>query len=184
MDSTTPTPPLVRATLGLEKASFLDGPARALEPHVRRLFGSGSRGALLRGDWLGHALHPVLTDATMGSWTSATVLDLIGGQASAAAAQRLVGVGLLVVGPTAWTGWAQWVETGERDKRVGLVHAATNGAAAALYASSWLARRRGERGLGIRRALAGAAVASVGGHLGGHLAQARHVGTTHPAYTS
>ena len=28
---------------------------------------------------LGHALHPVPTDVVIGSWTSATVLDVLGG---------------------------------------------------------------------------------------------------------
>ena len=29
------------------------------------------------------------------------------------------------VGPTAWSGWAEWTTTGPREKRVGLVHAVT-----------------------------------------------------------
>jgi uncharacterized membrane protein len=137
---------------------------------------------VLRGDWLGHAIHPVLTDVVLGSWTSATVLDVIGGTESRTAAQRLIGVGLLAVGPTAWTGWAEWASAGEREKRVGLVHAVTNAVAIGAYTSSWLARRRGDQKAGVRRALAGAAVASVGGYLGGHLAAARKVGTHHEAF--
>jgi hypothetical protein len=62
------------------------------------------------------------------------------------------------------------------------VHAVTNGAAAAIFASSWLARRRGEHAVGVRRSLAGAAAASVGGYLGGHLAASRKVGTHGPAF--
>ncbi|MDP8927642.1 MAG: hypothetical protein M3O70_03450, partial [Actinomycetota bacterium] len=30
---------------------------------------------VLRGRWLGHPLHPVLTDVPIGLWTSAVVLD-------------------------------------------------------------------------------------------------------------
>src|SRR6476619_6531463 len=51
-------PALVRWTLGLEEATALDGPVQALEPHVRSWFGTGTRGSVLRGDWLGHAIHP------------------------------------------------------------------------------------------------------------------------------
>ena len=54
---------------------------------------------MLRGEWLGHALHPTLTDVTLGTWTSATLLDLFGGRDSSAAAQRLIGTGLLAAGP-------------------------------------------------------------------------------------
>jgi uncharacterized membrane protein len=175
---------LVRLTLGLEGASVLDAPVRALEPGIRALFGSGPRGAALRGEWLGHTLHPVLTDLTLGLWTSASVLDVVGGAESAKAAQRLLGTGVLTFFPTAWSGWAEWSQIGTRDKRVGLVHAVTNGVAVSLYASSWLARRRGERGRGVRRALVGAAVGTVGGYLGGHLAQARQVGSHDPAYSA
>lgn len=173
---------IVDWTRRLENAALLDGPVRAFEPTIRKAFGTGTRGSVLRGDWLGHAVHPPLTDLVIGAWTSATFLDLFGGADSSKAAQRLIGAGLLAVGPTAWTGWAEWSEAGPRDKRVGLVHAVTNGVAITLYARSWTARRRGRRGSGVRRALAGAAVAGVGAYLGGHLAVARKVGSRDPAF--
>lgn len=176
------TPVLVRWTTRLEDTAALDPLVHAAAPFVRAAFGSGTRGEVLRGDWLGHAVHPVLTDVVLGSWTSATLLDLVGGAGSRAAAQRLLGLSLLAVGPTAWTGWAQWSEADTREQRVGLVHAATNGTAIALYAASWNARRRGQHGSGVRRGLLGAAVAAAGSYLGGHLATARKVGTRHPAY--
>jgi hypothetical protein len=175
-------PAIVRWTLGLEEATVLDRPVQALDPHVRAWFGSGTRGSVLRGDWLGHALHPVLTDVVIGTWTSASVLDLLGGKDSSAAAQRLVGAGLVAVGPTAWSGWAEWSLAGPREKRVGLVHAVTNAVAIGIYTASWAARLRGRHDTGARLALAGAAVAGVGGYLGGHLAGARNVGSHHAAY--
>ncbi len=174
--------PLVRWTSALEDSDALDGAVRAVQPTVEMAFATGVRGEVLRGEWLGHAVHPTLTDLVLGTWTSATILDLVGGEESRSAAQRLIGVSLLVVGPTAWTGWAEWAASGDRDKRVGLVHAATNAVAIGIYASSWLARRRGDHGTGVRRALTGAAVAAVGGYLGGHLAVARKVGTRDAAY--
>ena len=108
-------PALVRWTLGLEEATALDGPVQALEPHIRAWFGSGTRGSVLRGEWLGHAIHPVLTEVVIGTWASASVLDLFGGPDSSAAAQRLIGASLLAVGPTAWTGWAEWSTVGSRE---------------------------------------------------------------------
>lgn len=177
-------PALVRWTLRLEETRALDGPVRALEPPVRSVFGTGRRGSVLRGEWLGHALHPVLTDVVLGTWTSATVLDLVGGRDSRTAARRLVATGLLAVGPTAWTGWAEWSEAGPREKRVGLVHAVTNAVAIGTYAASWNARRQGRHGAGARLALTGATVSGLGAYLGGHLAAARKVGSHDPAYDS
>lgn len=177
-----PMPPIVRWTKQLEQTEALDGPVQVIEPKIASVFGSGTVGSVLRGEWLGHALHPLLTDLTMGSWTSATVLDLVGGPAAAPAAQRLVGLGLLTAAPTAWSGWAEWSETGPRDKRVGLVHAAGNGLAATAYTASWLARRAGHHRLGAVLAIGGAGASGAAAYLGGHLAVARDVGTKHPTF--
>lgn len=182
MNSVERLPWLVRGTLGLEEATLLDGPVRALEPLIQAGFGRGTRGSLLRGEWLGHAVHPLLTDVVLGTWTSASVLDLIGGADAASSARKLVGTGLLAAGPTAWAGWAEWSAAGSRDKRVGLVHAVTNAIAIGIYAASWIARRRGRDDTGGRLALAGAAVSGVGAYLGGHLTEARKVASRHPAY--
>ena len=182
MSSIERPPRIVRWTLRLENAAALDRPVRALEPAVGALFGTGARASVLRGEWLGHAVHPMLTDVAIGTWTSASVLDLLGGPHSSAAAQRLIGTGLLAAGPTAWTGWAEWAAAGSRDKRVGVVHAVTNAVAIGVYAASWLARRRGRHGTGARLALAGAAVSGAGAYLGGHLAEARKVASRHRAY--
>jgi hypothetical protein len=176
------SPRVVGWTLRLENVTALDGPVHALEPLVQAWFGSGTKGSVLRGEWLGHTVHPVLTDVALGTWTSASLLDLFGGADAAGPAQRLIGAGLLAAGPTAWTGWAEWSTTGPRDKRVGLVHAVTNGAAIGVYAASWWARHRGRHGSGVRLALVGAAIAGVGGYLGGHLAEARKVGSHDPAF--
>ncbi len=182
MNSIERPPRIVQWTLRLEETTALDGPVQFLEPSIQALFGTGTRASVLRGEWLGHAVHPVLTDVVLGTWTSATLLDLIGGRDSAAAAQRLIGAGLLAAGPTLWSGWSEWSAAGTREKRVGLVHAISNGVAVGAYTASWLARRRGRHGTGVRFALAGAAVSGFGAYLGGHLVGARKVATHHPAY--
>ena len=148
MDSDDSQPSSVRWTLRLEEATAIDAAVEAIEPTIHSVFGTGTRAAVLRGEWLGHAIHPLLTDLVLGTWTSATLLDLFGGSKSAAAAQQLIGAGLLAVGPTAWTGWAEWSAAGSRDKRVGLVHAVANAVAISLYADvvrrspQWSARHR------------------------------------------
>jgi uncharacterized membrane protein len=183
MDPNERVPRIVDLTLRLEETNGLDRPVQALEPLVESVFGREPQGSVLRGEWLGHALHPLLTDVTLGTWTSASLLDLVGGAGSRAAAQRLVAAGLLAAGPTAWTGWAEWSTAGPREKRVGLVHAVTNAVAIGTYAASWSARRRGRYAKGVGLAMAGAAVAGVGGYLGGHLAAARKVGSHHPVFS-
>ena len=99
MDNEVQQPAIVRWTLKLEEAAVLDRPVHSLEPPVHAIFGSGTRGAVLRGQWLGHALHPTLTDLVLGTWTSATLLDLFGGREWAAPAQHLIGTGLVAAGP-------------------------------------------------------------------------------------
>jgi hypothetical protein len=175
-------PAHIDLTLKLEEAQGLDPVVHALAPTIRQVFGSGTRGEVLRGDWLGHALHPLLTDVVIGSWTSASLLDLIGGPDSGKAAQRLVGVGLLAFGPTAWTGWAEWSDAGPREQRVGLVHVASNAVAAGAYFASWRARRQGKQATGAVLGLAGLGVSGLAAYLGGHLAIARKVGSRNPAF--
>ena len=182
MSHTQRPPAIARWVQRIGDTTALDGPVRAVEPKIRDVFGSGARGAVLRGDWLGHAVHPVLTDLVLGAWASASVLDVVGDEHSAASAQRLVATGLLAVGPTAWTGWADWSERGPRDKRVGLVHAVGNGLAIGIYASSWVARRRGRHGTGARLSLAGMVVSSAAAYLGGHLVESRAADVEDPAY--
>ena len=182
MNPTSHQPAIVRWTRRLEEATALDSAVQSVEPVIRSAFGTGTKASLLRGDGLGHAVHPILTDLVIGTWTSASILDVFGGTTSSAAAQKLVGAGLLAAGPTAWTGWAEWSQTGTREKRVGLVHATTNAVAIGVYAASWVARRNGRHGTGAGLALAGAAVSGVGAYLGGHLAVARKVGSRHPVY--
>jgi uncharacterized membrane protein len=132
--------------------------------------------ALLGGRWLGHAVHPLLTDLPIGFWTSATVLDLVGGRRSADAARRLVGFGVLSAVPTAATGWSDWLSLDRPLRRVGVVHAGANTAALGLFAFSWMARRNGHRAVGILLGLIGGALASGAGHLGGHMTVGRGAG--------
>jgi uncharacterized membrane protein len=127
---------------------------------------------------MGHAVHPLLTDIPIGCWTSASVLDLIGGRGGRSGARRLVALGVVSAVPTAATGLSDWaaIEDDRRAQRVGLVHAALNVSALGCYTVSWSARRRGHHGRGALWALVGSSVATVAGYLGGHLAFARGAG--------
>jgi nitrite reductase/ring-hydroxylating ferredoxin subunit/uncharacterized membrane protein len=154
----------------LEQADVLDAVARPLKDKVSTLFPHGVVKDTVSGTWMGHPLHPLMTDVPIGAWTSALVLDLVGGKGGAVGARKLVGIGVLTALPTAATGLADWSDTLGEERRVGLVHAVANVVAVGVYTMSWKARRRGERGRGVWLGMVGATVATVGGYLGGHLA--------------
>ncbi len=138
-----------------------------------------SVGPYLRGRPLGHALHPLMTDVPIGCWTSAALLDLFAGSHGRVAARRLIGLGVLAALPTAMTGLAELGGVDPDDRRtarVATVHAGFNTVALLAYARSWSARRRDRQARGVMWSLFGAAAATAGGHLGGHLAFVRGAG--------
>jgi uncharacterized membrane protein len=139
---------------------------------------TGRRGDALRGRWLGHALHPLLTDVPLGCWLAAGVLDVLGGSSSRRAATRLVGVGLVATAPTVASGLAEYDTIDEdRSRRVAAVHAAGNAVVSLCYLASWRARHRGHHLRGVTMGVLGGGVAIFTGYLGGHLSFARGVGT-------
>ena len=73
----------------------MDQPAEAVAKVVRDTVQAGAAKDALSGVWLGHALHPLLTDLPIGTYTSAVLLDWLGGKAGRTAADRLIGLGLL-----------------------------------------------------------------------------------------
>jgi uncharacterized membrane protein len=159
----------------IEGAEALDGVGAAVEQASRAL-DEPAINRILSGAWMGHALHPLMTDFPIGAWTSATMLDLFGGRRSRAAAQGLVLFGLACTAPTVASGLVEWRRTSPPDSRVGVVHAALNGVAAVCFAASVIPRARGRRLRATGWSLAGGAFLSAGGYLGGHLAIARKVG--------
>jgi nitrite reductase/ring-hydroxylating ferredoxin subunit/uncharacterized membrane protein len=167
------------ATESLAQIEALDAPASAISGWIRGAIPKGPVKDAVSGTWLGLALHPALTDLPIGLWASALTLDWLGGRDSAAAADRLVGLGLGAALPAVVTGASEWGDSTvgrPRVRRIGLVHALTNVTATTLFASSLAARRRGSRGFGKLLALAGGGVLGVGAHLGGHLSLAEGTG--------
>lgn len=167
---------LVKIVHRIEDAGALDAVAAVVERASRPLE-EPDINRLLSGAWMGHALHPLMTDLPLGAWTSATLLDLFGGRRSRAAAQGLVAFGLACTAPTIATGLVEWRRTSRPDARVGVVHAAVNGCAAACYAASVVPRARGRRVRAAVWSVAGTLMAAAGGYLGGHLAIARKIGS-------
>lgn len=119
---------------------------------------------------LGHSVHPLLTDLTLGCWISATILDVAGGSQARRSATLLVGAGLAAAVPTAVAGASDWAGMTGAERRIGAVHALGTDAAVFLFLGSLIARKRGRHALGTGLGLAGNAVAAGAGFLGGHLA--------------
>jgi nitrite reductase/ring-hydroxylating ferredoxin subunit/uncharacterized membrane protein len=137
---------------------------------------------LLSGTWLGHPLHPPLTDVVIGAWTSALLLDLVGGKDAQKAADRLIATGILAAVPTASAGLSDWAELRGGSRRVGIVHALGNTTALLLHTVSWFARRRDDRSRGVALSALGYGVATFSAWLGGHLSFAKGVGVNQTAF--
>jgi hypothetical protein len=159
----------------VEHAAALDRPASAVGAFARDALSAGPVKRLLRGDWLGHAVHPVLSDVVVGSLLSASLLDVLGGDDDRRARHRLILAALAAATPTALTGASDWAEeerSSDGIRRAGIVHAVSNSTALGLYTASIAAGRR--RAVALR--LAGAAALGAGASLGGHLSFVKGAG--------
>ncbi len=125
------------------------------------------------GRWVGHPLHPALSDLPIGLWTGATVLDAAdrspAPQHGLDAAGMLSAAGILAACVTALTGLGDWTVSNEQDRRVGLFHGLLNTAALGLQGASLGARMTGHRGTARALGTASLTVTAAAGYLGGHL---------------
>ena len=130
----------------LESVEAVDAAALKLAGVVTNAVPVGAPRDALSGTWLGHALHPALTDVVIGSFLSATLLDLLGGDDTGRASERLIEIGLVTSAPTVASGLSDWALTVYGDRRaclVGLAHASAN--LTALRAVCGVARRAAPR---------------------------------------
>lgn len=177
--------PLGRLTERLESVAFLDAPGKKVGKAARGALGPGALKDAISGTWLGHPLHPLLTDVTLSCFVGASLLDVLGGDRDGRAAQRLIAIGLAASGPTVVTGVSDWADTeiaDERVRRVGVAHAAANTTAFVLFSSSLAARRAGDRGRGKALGLAGVGILAAGGYLGAHMSFFQGVGPNQSAF--
>jgi nitrite reductase/ring-hydroxylating ferredoxin subunit/uncharacterized membrane protein len=166
----------------IEHTEALDKVAQPVAGLVGRLVKPRPVRNILSGSYLGHPLHPLMTDLPIGAWTMATLLDTVGGRRAEPAADLLVTAGILTAAPTAWAGLNDWSDTQGEDRRVGLVHAAANATALVCFTASLVARRSGRRGIAKVIALGGFGLLMSGGYLGGHLSYSRGVNVNHTAW--
>ncbi len=152
----------------IESTDLLDKPGPVIESTVDAMPEAARK--LLSGDWLGHPLHPMLTDLPIGFWTTSWLLDVFGRKRSARTATVMVGLGVATAVPTLASGLVEFTKLPDKKRRAGVAHMVCNLLATWFYALSFVARLRGKRASGVALGMLGASVATAGGYLGGHLA--------------
>jgi nitrite reductase/ring-hydroxylating ferredoxin subunit len=169
---------------------WLEGGADAVKSVVRGAFDAMGPAStpvrnFLHGVWLGHPLHPVLTDLVVGAFTTTAVLDI----AEAAGHERQMApatdlaltTGIVSALGAAVAGATDWHVLKGKPKRLGFLHMLLNVSSTVLYIGSLIARKGGNRGLG--RALGWTAYGVIfgGAYLGGHLVFVKNIGVDHSA---
>jgi nitrite reductase/ring-hydroxylating ferredoxin subunit/uncharacterized membrane protein len=121
---------------------------------------------LLAGTWLGHPLHPLLTDVPIGALTVTIVLDLIG-QPVAADVALLIGV--LTMLASALAGYADYSTTDGRARVRATVHSAVMLVSLAIYLVSLAIRATGptNRALPIALSIVAYVILAGGAFVGG-----------------
>ncbi|HVB13628.1 MAG TPA: Rieske 2Fe-2S domain-containing protein [Candidatus Dormibacteraeota bacterium] len=176
----------------IDKLSFLGPWGEVLHNWLAKLGTiSGPRAGpakdFLNGTWLGHPIHPPLTDVPIGAWMGASVLDLAdGGQGGGLGkgADVLVALGCAGAVAAAMTGLADWQDQYGRGRDLGTAHALINTGALALCSASLVLRLKGARGPAIGLSLLGLGAAATGGFVGGDMVFRMGVQVNRNAFSS
>lgn len=142
----------------------------------------------LNGVWLGHALHPVLTDIPVGCWTATVTLDLLSGADEnsdlAAGADKALGLGILGAVGAAFAGITDWSDTYGKERHTGLIHMLLNVGGLTAFSLSWLLRRKkGRRKLAVAISTVAYGVTGFSAYLGGDLVFKLGTMVNHNAWT-
>ncbi len=165
-----PTGDALQQAIG--KVARREGPSRAIKD-------------ALHGVWLGHPLHPALTDLPLGAWSVSFLLDLAGLGGSKAArrgADISLGIGIVGAVASALTGLTDWQETYGRERRVGLLHGLLNATALTFYTGSWMLRRNKRRSSALFFSTLGYSTGLLSAYLGGELVFGQGTGVNHAAW--
>ena len=174
--------PAVKALGQLEEMTWLEatqqGLTEAIQPLVTKAEQTGVMD-FLHGRWLGHALHPVLSDLPLGFWTASVLLDLLEMDDAAAV---MSGFGSSAALGAAVTGVADWTVTHGRERRLALLHGLVNTGGLLLQIGSLAARLGGRRRPGRSLGLLGWLVSLGAAYLGGELVFGRGLMVDHNAW--
>jgi len=174
----------------IAQQEWLNAAGDKIQPAILNTFKAGGEAGqkiknFLHGTWLGHPLHPIITDVPVGSWSAAVVLDgmeLFGKKKYAPGADAAIAIGLVGALGSAVSGMTDWTGTTKKKRSIGLMHGIMNLSATALYATSYYIRKnKGSRKTAIGLAMLGYGITSAAAYLGGHLVYAEQVGVDHTA---
>ena len=157
---TPPVNPPLRHAIGevVERQTWLDKLANPVQNWLLAFFGQPGQPNrkmkdMLNGTWLGHSLHPVLTDVPLGAWSGTMLLDLVWfsneDEGIARGSDLSLLLGLLGATGAAVTGVTDWSDLDGTDRRVGFLHGLLNGSIAILNLASLVLRLRGKRQAGV-----------------------------------
>jgi nitrite reductase/ring-hydroxylating ferredoxin subunit/uncharacterized membrane protein len=190
---TPPNYPPIRHVIGelVENQTWLDKLANPIQQWLLRFFGQPGQSNrkikdMLNGTWLGHSVHPMLTDIPLGAWSGTMLLDLVSlnnaSEGLESGADLSLLLGLLGATGAAVTGVTDWSDLDGTDRRVGLMHGLLNGSISVMYLVSLILRRTGQRRAGIALSTAGYLASLFAAYLGGEMVFAKGVGVNHVAW--
>ncbi len=172
----------------LKQQTWLDKYAVPIQQTIMQAYQKAGKLGLtirdfLNGTWLGHPLHPVLTDLPIGAWTVGIFLDAVekgkGRRRIQQGADTAIAIGAVSAVSAAAAGLTDWQFTRGETRRTGLLHASINTLGLSLFIGSLVTRKTGNRALGRSLALAGYTVVSLGAYLGGDLVFRQKMGVNH-----
>ena len=190
---TPPMNPPLRHAIGevVERQTWLDQLANPIQNWLLTFFGQPGQPNrkikdMLNGTWLGHSLHPVLTDVPLGAWSCTMLLDLTWlkneDESIGRSADLTLFLGLLGAAGAAVTGVTDWSDLDGTDRRVGLMHGLLNGGIFLINMASLVSRFTGKRRTGIALSTAGYVISLFSAYLGGELVFAKGIGVNHVAW--
>lgn len=175
----------------IERMPWLDKISTPLQNWVHKLYGQPEQPAYrikdaLNGTWLGHTLHPVLTDLPLGAWTASTLLDLVWlsneDEGIARSADIVMWAGLTGAAGAAVSGLTSWVDTDGPEQRTGMLHGLLNGGVTTLNLTSALLRLMGKRRSAITLSMLAYTLGLYSAYLGGELSLSEGIGVNHVAW--
>jgi len=172
----------------LDQVPGFNQAARSVAATLHQLVLKGGKPArvitdLLHGTWLGHPLHPMLTDVTLGAWIYASLLDVVAlvtrSKKAAHIGDALAKVGVASAVPTALAGTADFSGIKRGAAPLAALHALLNAEALLYYVLSLSARRRDRRLRATILSQFGLGTVMLSGYLGGSLSFKHRVGVNH-----
>ncbi|HYX51431.1 MAG TPA: DUF2231 domain-containing protein, partial [Ktedonobacteraceae bacterium] len=174
---TPPANPPLRSAIArlVESQAWLDTLGTPIQNWILKLFGQPGEPnrmmkSILNGTWLGHALHPVITDIPIGAWSCTLVLDLASSNVEsdgiARAADITMALGIMGATAAAVTGVTDWSDLDGTDRRVGLMHGLLNSGILLTNIGSLVFRLTGRRRTGVALSTVGYLTSLISAYLG------------------